>query len=171
MQSTRSILPFSATVHQHKRSLEAFKVVWLFSPSKLSEMNPGNNAIDYLHSFTFLSSFTLGLKKKSPRHIALAQDINPSYDPLLFWKIHEVNLPNWNKAVKSILPSSAASKRIFFFLRNFSKDVWSERLSGCLSCLLPAQYEVDMWVGEKILLLQQHWYTGKPVDVGKMLSF
>ena len=53
---------------------EAFKAARLFSPSKLSEMNPGVNAIDSLCSFPFLSPFIPGLKEEFPQYIAFAED-------------------------------------------------------------------------------------------------
>ena len=104
-----------------KGPLETFKAARLFSLSKLSEMNPSVNAIDSLCSFRFLSPFIPGLKKEYPQYIAFTEDIDPSYDHLLFWNRHEANLPKWSKAVKSVLlvqPSSAASERIFSLLRN-----------------------------------------------------
>ena len=79
-----------------KGPLEAFKAARLLSPSKLSEMNPGVMAVESLGSFPFLSSLIPALKNEFPQYIALAEDVDPSYDPLLFWKRHESNLPNWS---------------------------------------------------------------------------
>ena len=85
-------------------------------------MNPSVAAIDSLASFPFLSSANVsGLKAEFPLYTAAAEDINPSYDPLLFWKRHESDLPNWSRAARQVLlvqPSSAASEHVFSLVRN-----------------------------------------------------
>ena len=126
-----------------KGPLEAFKAARLFSPSKLSEMNLSVNAIDSLCSFPFLTPFIPALKEEFPQYIALAEDIDPSYDPLLFWKRHEVNLPNWSNAVKSILlvqPSSAASERVFSLLRNSFGERQNSSLQDYIEASIMLQY-------------------------------
>ena len=77
------------------------------------------------------------------QYIALAKDIDPSYDPLLFWKTHETNLPNWSKAAKSVLlvqPSSAASERIFSLLRNSFGERQNSSLQDYIEASLMLQY-------------------------------
>ena len=52
------------------------------------------------------------------------EDIDPSYDPLLFWKRHESDLPNWSRAARQVLlvqPSSAASECVFSLLKTPSE--------------------------------------------------
>lgn len=85
---------FPITSNNMKGPLEAFKAARLLSPSKLSEMNPEVMAVESLGSFPFLSSLILASKDEFPQYIALAEDVDPSYDPLLLWKRHELNLPN-----------------------------------------------------------------------------
>ena len=90
--------------------------------TRLSEMNPSVAAIDSLAPFPFLSSENVsGLKAEFPLYTAAAEDIDPSYDPLLFWKRHESDLPNWSRAARQVLlvqPSSAASEHVFSLVRN-----------------------------------------------------
>lgn len=50
-------------------------------------MNPSVAVIDSLASFPFFSSANVsGLKAEFPLYTAAAEDIDPSYDPLLFGK-------------------------------------------------------------------------------------
>ena len=81
-----------------KASLEAFKAARLFSPFRLTELNPSITSIDSLTSFPFLCSEIPALKQELPLYQAAAQDIDPSYDPLDFWKNHKSDLPTWAKA-------------------------------------------------------------------------
>ena len=67
-----------------KQVLEAFKTAHLFSPSKLHEMRPGLEAVDALVAFPSLSADIEALKEEFPPYTATAEDVNPSYDPLLF---------------------------------------------------------------------------------------
>ena len=127
-----------------KGPLETFKAARLFSLSKLSEINPSVNGIDSLYSFRFLSPFIPGLKEEFPQYIALTEDIDPSYDPLLFWNRHEANLPNWSKAVKSVLlvqPSSVASERIFSLQRNSFGERQNLSLQDYIEASLTLQYK------------------------------
>ena len=126
-----------------KGPLEAFKAARLLSPSKLSEMNPGVMAVESLGSFPFLSSLIPALKDEFPQYIALAEDVDPSYDPLLFRKRHESNLPNWSKAARIVLlvqPSSAASERVFSLLRNSFGERQNSSLQDYIEASLMLQY-------------------------------
>ena len=77
---------FQQLLTSMKEPLAAFKAAKLFSPFKLSEMNPSVAAIDSLASFPFLSSVNISsLKAEFPLYIAAAEDIDASYDPLLFF--------------------------------------------------------------------------------------
>ena len=100
-----------------KTSLEAFKAARLFSPFWLTEINPSVAAVDSLTAFPFLGSEIPALKQELPA----AQDIHPSFGPLIFWKNHESDLPTWAKAARKVLLvqlSSAASEHVFSLLRN-----------------------------------------------------
>ena len=98
-----------------KEPLSAFKAVHLFSHSKLHEMKPSISAIDSLEFFPFLSAAIPSLKEEFPQYAASVEDIDSSYDPLLFWKQNEQKLPAWSRAARQVLlvqPSSAASEHV-----------------------------------------------------------
>ncbi len=108
-----------------KTPLEAFKVARLFSPFRLTEINPSVTNIDSLATFPFLKSEIEALKQELPLYLAAAQDIDPSLDPLIFWKHHENDLPTWAKAARHVVlvqPSSAGSERVFSLLKNSFAD-------------------------------------------------
>ena len=90
--------------------LAAFKAAQLFSTQKVKEMIPDCSAVDSLSAFPFLDGVTLGnLKTELPQYIAAAEDVNLSYSPLEFWKVHEPSLSAWSAAAKKVLlvqPSS-----------------------------------------------------------------
>ena len=101
-----------------KEPLEAFKVASLF---KVKQIRPSASALDTLSVFPFLSSQIPSLKEEFLHYIAASEDIDPSYDPLQFWKQHKQSLPAWSQAARQITliqPSSAALERIFSLLRN-----------------------------------------------------
>ena len=84
--------------------LAAFKAAWLFSPLKVKETIPDCSAVDCLSAFPFLDGATLGnLKTELPQYIAAAEDVNWSYSPLEFWKVHEPSLSTWCAAAKKVL--------------------------------------------------------------------
>ena len=96
--------------------------------SYLSEMNPSVAVIDSLASFPFITSENVsGLKAEFPLYAAAAEDIDPSYDPLLLER-HESDLPNWSRAARQVLlvqPSSAASECVFSLLKTPSETEFS----------------------------------------------
>ena len=72
-------------------------------------------------SLLSLDSEIAALKQELPVYQAAAQDVDPTHDPLCFWKSHERELPTWAKAARQVLliqPSSAASEGFFLLLRN-----------------------------------------------------
>ena len=85
-------------------------------------MKPDCTAVDNLLAFPFLDAVTLGnLKAELPQYIAAAEDLQPNYSPLEFWKTHATSLPAWAAAAKKVLlvqPSSAACERVFSLLNN-----------------------------------------------------
>ena len=126
-----------------KASLETFKVARLFSPFRLTEINPTVASIDALAAFPFLASEITALKQELPLYQAAAQDVDPSYDPLRFWKHHEGNLPTWAKAARHVLlvqPSSAASERVFSLLRNSFGERQNSSLQDYIETSLMLQY-------------------------------
>ncbi len=123
-----------------KDSLEAFKAARLFSPFRLTEINPSISSIDSLTSFPFLTPEISALKQELPLYQAA---VNPSYDPLLFWKNHEIDLPVWAKAARQVLlvqPSSAASERVFSLLRNSFGKRQSAAIQDYIETSLMLQY-------------------------------
>ena len=87
-----------------KTPLEAFKAARLFSPFRLTEINPSVANIDALAAFPFLTSVEIqALKQELPLYQAAAQDVDPSLDPLIFWKHHENDLPTWAEAARHVL--------------------------------------------------------------------
>ena len=85
--------------------------VWQFHlpPLKLhtfSHHQRDFTAVDSFSAFPFMESQSLGNPKiELPLYIAAAEDVNPNYEALEFWKMHETSLPAW----------AAAAKRLFLF--------------------------------------------------------
>ena len=112
---------FNQLATSMKEPLEAFKAARLFSPAKLQQLKPSVSTLDTLSVFPFLRSEIPALKEELPLYMAASGDIDPSYDPLLFWKQHEPSSPTWSQAARQrilVQPSSAASERVFSLLRN-----------------------------------------------------
>ena len=124
--------------------LAAFKAAQLFSPLKVKEMIPDCSAVDCLSAFPFLDGATLGnLKTELPQYIAAAEDVNLSYSPLEFWKVHEPSLSAWSAAAKKVLlvqPSSAACERVFSLLNNSFRDQQQSSLQDYIETSVMMQY-------------------------------
>ena len=126
-----------------KEPLAAFKAARLFSPSKVKEMQPDSGMVDSLVSFPFLTSSISALKDELPHYIASSEDVNPTHDPLEFWKDHQDTLPAWAAAARQILlvqPSSAASERVFSLLRNSFGERQQCSLQDYIEASLMLQY-------------------------------
>ena len=106
-------------------------------------MNPSVAVIDSLASFPFITSENVsGLKAEFPLYAAAAEDIDPSYDPLLLER-HESDLPNWSRAARQVLLvqlSSAAFKRVFSLLKNSFGDRQNSALQDYIEASLMLQY-------------------------------
>lgn len=134
---------FQQLTSSMKEPLAAFKAARLFSPFKITELNPDISAINSLEILPFLSSAIPSLKEEYPLYVAAAQDIDPSYDPLLFWKRHEQDLQNWSRAAQQVLlvqPSSASSERVFSLLRNSFGERQQSSLQDYIQTSLMLQY-------------------------------
>lgn len=84
--------------------LSAFKAARLFSPSKINKMSPDFTAVDSLSVFPFMDSQPLGnLKVALPQYIAAAADVNPNYEALEFWKMHETSCQHGLRQLKRLL--------------------------------------------------------------------
>ena len=106
-------------------------------------MKPSIGAIDSLGSFPFLSAAIPSLKEEFPQYVASLEDIDSSYDPLLFWKQHEQKLPTWSRAARQVLliqPSSAASEHVFSLLRNSFGERQNSVLQDYIEASLMLRY-------------------------------
>ena len=124
--------------------LAAFKAARLFLPLKIQEMKPDCAAVDSLSAFPFLENTTLvSLKSELPQYMSAAEDVDPTYSPLEFWKNHELSLPAWATAARKVLlvqPSSAASERVFSLLKNSFGDQQQCALQDYIETSLMLQY-------------------------------
>ena len=124
--------------------LAAFKAARLFSPQKVQEMQPDCTAVDTLLAFPFFYQTTLeDFKTELPNYLAAVEDVNPTYDPIEFWKTHELSLRYWAKAARKVLvvqPSSAASERVFSLLNSSFGHQQNSALQDYIETSLMLQY-------------------------------
>ncbi len=96
--------------------LAAFKAARLFSPHKVQEMKPTTSDLESLKIFPFVTIPQLtALKDEYPKYVAATEDVCRDYEPLEFWKNHELTLPTWSKMAQRILlllPSSASAESV-----------------------------------------------------------
>ena len=121
VQHAKSTYYFQQLSASMKEPLAPFKAAQLFYPCKLNEINSRAALIDLLVIFQFLIPSITALKGEFPLYLAAAEDIYSSYDPLLFWKRHENDLPQWSSAARKVLqiqPSSTPFERVFSLLKN-----------------------------------------------------
>ena len=84
---------------------------------QIRDLKPTATDVDSLRAFPFLDSTSLidiDLKSELPTYLAVAEDVSRSSqtEPIAWWKSHEADLQNWNKALRLVLlvqPSSAAA--------------------------------------------------------------
>ena len=134
---------FNQLATSMKGPLEAFKAARLFSPAKLQQMKPAISYLDNLSIFPFLSPQIPTLKEEFPLYVAASEDIDPSYDPMHFWRQHEQSLPAWSQAARQVIliqPSSAASERVFSLLRNPFGERQNSALQDYIEASLMMQY-------------------------------
>lgn len=97
-----------------KPAMDKFKLARFFSPHKVIQLQPDDNALDSLQVLPFLDSTTIvKLKEELPAYLA---DISPELSPLAWWKLNYGSLPTWAAVTQQVLliqPSSAASERVF----------------------------------------------------------
>ena len=93
--------------------MKAFKAAILFSPHRVSEMQPLARDIDILSVFPFFGSGCLvALQAELPTYLSLSADVSSDLDVLKWWKDHHEELPGWSSAFL-VQPSSAAAERVF----------------------------------------------------------
>ena len=86
------------------------------------ELKPDAAAVDSLQAFPFLNTASIlaNVKSELPSYLVKAADIDAEIDPLVWWKVHSADLPNWSTAAADILlvqPSSAAAEHVFSLLK------------------------------------------------------
>ena len=109
-------------------TVAAFKAARLFLPQKIRSLQPDASVVDTLRLFPFLDDNTLveSMKLELPTYLAAATDVESDSDtdpgdPLLWWKQHSTELPNWANAFCQVIliqPSSAAAECAFSLLNS-----------------------------------------------------
>ena len=104
-------------------ALSAFKAARLFSPWKVSEMQPVATDIDALSSFPFLKDVLIlaSLKSELATYLPKAEDTSSTIDVLDWWKNAEADIPTWASSAQKVLlvqPSSASAEHPFSLLKN-----------------------------------------------------
>lgn len=85
--------------------LFAFKAVQVLLLLRLHEMQPDASSVDFLSAFPFLAKDLQSLKTELPTYLPHAVDVDPSIDPLEWWKQHASSLPNWASDACKVLYS------------------------------------------------------------------
>ena len=134
---------FNQLTASMKQPLDAFKAARLFCPVKVQQMKPTISAVDTLSVFPFLSSQIPTFKEEFALYMAASEDIDPSYDPLHFWRQQEQSLPAWSQAARQVIliqQSSAASERVFSLLRNSFGERPNSSLQDYIEASIMMQY-------------------------------
>lgn len=106
-------------------------------------MQPDACSVDSLSAFPFLAMDLQSLKAELPTYFAQATDVDPSIDPLEWWKQHASSLPNWASAACKVFlvqPPSATSERVFFLLRASFGEQQDSTLQDYVETSLMLQY-------------------------------
>jgi len=98
--------------------MKAFKAARLFSPHRLSEIQPSAGDIGILRAFLFLDNEVNSLQAELPTYLSLSADVNATTDTLKWWKDHHEDLPHWSSAEQklSLVQLPSAAKRVFSLL-------------------------------------------------------
>lgn len=124
--------------------IKAFKAARLFSPHRLSEMQPSATDIDILSAFPFFDSgCVVALQAELPTYLSLSADVSSGIDILKWWKDHHEELPKWSAAALSVFlvqPSSAAAERVFSLLKSSFGEQQQSALHDLVTATLMVQY-------------------------------
>ena len=74
--------------------------------------------------------------------MAASKDVSAEIDPLVYWKKHATEIPNWANAFKLVVlvqPSSAAAERVFSILQRITAQQHSS-LGDYLELSVMLQY-------------------------------
>ena len=128
--------------------LSAFKAARLFSPRKVSELQPVAADVDTLSCFPFLKdeSTLSALKGGLATYLVKAEDVTSNVDLLPWWKSTEAELPTWASAMKKLLlvqPSSASAERVFSLLNNSFNDKQFNTLEDYVETSIMLQFNTD----------------------------
>ena len=126
-------------------NLVAFKSARLFLPHKVVELKPNASTVDSLQAFTFLNEGSLlqNLKAELPSYLAKATDVDPTMDPLVWWRTHSTDLPHWSTAASDVFllqPSSVAAQRVFSLLKASFGPQQDTTLNDYIQASLMLQY-------------------------------
>ena len=123
--------------------MKAFKAARLFSPHRLSEIQPSAGDIDILRAFPFLDNEVNSLQAELHTYLSLSADVSADTDTLKWWKDHYKDLPHWSSVVQklfSVQPSSAAAERVFSLLTNAFGEQQQSSLNDLVAATLMVQY-------------------------------
>ena len=125
--------------------LSAFKAARLFSPAKVSEMQPVASEVDTLCEFPFFRDPLIisNLKMEMPSYLARAIDVSTDFDAVMWWQRNRTHLPHWSSAAMQALlvqPSSAAAERAFSLLANSFGDRQQYALEDYVEASVMLQY-------------------------------
>lgn len=128
-----------------KAPLNAFKAARLFSPSKVTSLNPSASEVDSLLAFPFFSATSdlSGLKGELATYLATAEGVDATIDPVQWWKTNATVLPAWSAAAKKVLttqPSSAAAERAFSLLNSTFSDKQDNSLKDYIETSVMLRY-------------------------------
>ncbi len=125
-------------------AVSAFKYARYFDPVKINELKPTSDDIDNLQVLPCLSVEKIAqLKQELPLYMGITDGISADVNKLEWWKNHEIDLPKWSNACRSVLllqPSSAAAERVFSILTNSFSDNQANALEDYIETSVMLQY-------------------------------
>ena len=128
-----------------KAPLSAFKAARMFSPSKVTSLNPSASELDSLLAFPFFSAISdlEGLKGELATYLATAEGVDVTLDPVEWWRKNATLLPAWAAAAKKVLavqPSSGAAERAFSLLNSTFSDQQDNSLKDYIETSVMLRY-------------------------------
>ena len=128
-----------------KAPLSAFKAARMFSPSKVTSLNPSASELDSLLAFPFFSATSdlEGLKGELATYLATAEGVDVTLDPVEWWRKNATLLPAWAAAAKKVLavqPSSGAAERAFSLLNSTFSDQQDNSLKDYIETSVMLRY-------------------------------
>ena len=117
----------------------------LFSPSKVTSLNPSASEVDSLLAFPFFSATSdlSGLKGELATYLATAEGVDATIDPVQWWRTNAILLPAWSAAAKKVLttqPSSDVAERAFSLLNSTFSDKQDNSLKDYIETSVMLRY-------------------------------